>query len=969
MDTPSGLTPSQAFQEGVRTAAPFVGRRRYLNWFAQRLEDIRQGRPQVVLLVGDTGIGKTRLLGHVHSLAQGQNMRVYHCRCDEENSVPYLPWVRNLLAEIVQLPTESQGPLQAEVETIRGFLRLQGEAPSTPDLSAEHRKLRLFVAVSKAVIELAMQNPTLIIIDDLHWADGPSLDLFSDLVFAVAGAGTNVPLLLVGTYFPLLATDHLMQAVARYQREQISHSLLLTGLDDLELYRFLQTLGVTHPSQQLVAALRTTTQGNPLFIQEIVHALQHRQALQERGGFLITTIAPEEVRLPTQVTSSITAQLERLSKRTRELLTLAACFGTQFSPERLCIVSPNREDEVLKALAEGVRQKVLRDGGSYVQFAHPLIKHVLYNTPTVHRRQRLHLQLAQALERLHAANIQAGLRELAPHLIRAGLHDNASQAVWYAHQAGDMAFASFAWGEAACHYEAALNAAVSAGISTAQQCAALHYQAGLAHCRARDVGPCLEHYKQAEQIYRSMQDTAGTARLLVEQIRAHMNFAVTRHNVLEETHQLGSLLPGSGEQNLVLRGHIAVVMAELYCSATHLDQAQTMISQALTIAQQTDDPELYAYAYFALGLTQRQCFDSQGALESWQRSLQYARQAKDPWLQGPPLLRRLQLCLEIGQLGEASTTALTARELATQTHDGRTHTGALSALAFVALAQGNFMAVAPVAYEALPMACRSASPWGGVRAVSALACTYALRGEWTAAAEALDLLTELQSVFTYCSTEVQCCSRIFRLWVQAYANLPLAELPEPLAALQAAPPGYEAYTLGLLCALVECEQLQGTPQVAARAYDTLALAVQRGIMFSSASGWLFLLPRVLGVAALLCGQHATAATHLQTALDVAMQAKAEPELGRTYLDYARLLLVQNTASGHQQALASVQQAQRIFYAYSMQPFVQQAAELLHLLQSAQPASQELFNIDLVAGHTYEGQLALRRTQEYIGFLR
>ena len=172
-----------------------------------------------------------------------------------------------------------------------------------------------------------------------------------------------------------------------------------------------------------------------------------------------------------------------------------------------------------------------------------------------------------------------------------------------------------------------------------------------------------------------------------------------------------------------------------------------MVSQALTIAQQTDDPELYAYAYFALGLTQGQCFDSQGALHSWQHSLQYARQAQDLWLQGSPLLHRLQLCLQIGQLEEASTTALTARNWLPKRMMGKPTPVALSALAFVALAQGNFTAVAPVAYEALPMACRSAAPWGGVQAVSALACMYALRGEWTAADEALDLFTDLQSIF------------------------------------------------------------------------------------------------------------------------------------------------------------------------------------------------------------------------------
>src|SRR5262249_37284687 len=226
-------------------------------------------------------------------------------------------------------------------------------------------------------------------------------------------------------------------------------------------------LGLARPSHQLTATVSAATQGNPLFVQEVVHHLLQEHALHEQGGYLVTSTAPADLRLPDQVTGAILTHARTLGEACRRVLTFAAFLGDRFSFETLAQVSGVDEDELINLLEEAEGQRLVRGEGHVLQFAHPLIRHVFYQEPNAARRPRLHKLIAAALQRLHADSPDTHLLEIAHHLVRAGTAADAQTVVDYARRAGARAFRVFAWNEAAYYYEAAVSAAeVTGGLST-----------------------------------------------------------------------------------------------------------------------------------------------------------------------------------------------------------------------------------------------------------------------------------------------------------------------------------------------------------------------------------------------------------------------------------------------------------------------------------------------------------------------
>ena len=444
------------------------------------MQEAIAGHPRLILIAGEAGIGKTRLLKEVWSVALHHGVQICSGRCYEDLALPYLPFIESLLARLGQLPEDVERLLGGEVEVIRQLLHRDRNTPlAVPLPSSSHvdqHKLRLLLAVARATITLAQHCPLLLVMDDLHWADQPSLDLFGHLVFTVADTAVreSVPLLLVGTYRPEELQERLARLIMRFQREEVCQTLELPGLDESEMRELIQGLGFVRPSHQLVATIGAATQGNPLFIQEVVHHLRQRGALQERGGYLVTTTDATDLQLPEHVMSALVARTQGLSEGCRRLLTLTAFLGDHFSLRVLSAVSGMHEEEVLEVLDEGLHQHQLLSEGQAFRFAHPLIRHVFYNAPSALRRQRFHSQIAQALERLYVDNVEAHVLEIAHHLVRAGPNAEADKVVQYARGAGDQALAVFAWGDAARYYEAALAAAKSAGYPATYDWAELH---------------------------------------------------------------------------------------------------------------------------------------------------------------------------------------------------------------------------------------------------------------------------------------------------------------------------------------------------------------------------------------------------------------------------------------------------------------------------------------------------------------
>lgn len=915
----------------------FVGRTQQLDHLADCWQDAIAGQPRVVLIEGEAGIGKTRLLKELESHTRQQDVQVCYGRCYEDLALPYLPFVESLLALLEQEFGDVTPSLDADVEVIRWLRHPHKMARFTADSSSsiqvDQAKLRLFLAVSRTTITLAQRRPLCFLLDDLHWADHPSLELFGHLVFTIADAAAqgSIPLLIAATYRPPEPSSRLARFIPRFEREAMCQTYELISLDESEIAAYIQGMDLGPPSHQLVAMIRDVTQGNPLFMQEILHHLLQKQALHTRHGYVVTTTALADLRLPTHIAASIAIRLTALSKDCQRVLTLAAFLGERISLQVLSAISGFEEEVVLDALEEAMHQHLLLSEDQDFQFAHPLIRHVLYQAPSAARRQRLHQRVAQALESLYATDLEAHTLEIAHHLLGAGSVVAVDTVMAYTRRAGDQAFTMFAWSSAARYYEAALAIGASSGKLSAQECAELHYRAGLAHHRNQDVGPCLDHYDQAIAGYRCTGDMRGVAQGLMEKTEIQYTLAAVPLGTLAEVQPLQDALDVLGDREPGLRGRLLVIMAQTYRSARQLPHAMELANQALELGQRHEDDYLCARASSTLALASIQSLRVWAALEHWEHAMAAARRTGDLWLQGWPLQRMPLGLILVGRMEDATAVALEACDVTRTTQAWGDYSLALAHLAYISVATGDFTATQDYAQEAMQMVYRSGYPWGGSRALFALACAHALRGAWSEAEHVLDMLVEPGRVFRQPGTDLQAIVRALRQLVRAQAepgDAPMA--PGATDLMQAV--GTDSYALAPFCALVECADLMAEPAMAEAPYRRLAQAFEQDVCFTT--GWTFLIPRVLGVAAMLNGWWDKAEAAFHTAIDAATRAGARPELGRTSLDYARMLTIRGRTHDQHRALELAQQAGSILHELGMHPFAACAERLVEELQVA-----------------------------------
>jgi class 3 adenylate cyclase/tetratricopeptide (TPR) repeat protein len=916
----------------TRTTPPLVGRNRQLDWLERDLHDAMRGRPHVVLVMGDAGIGKTRLLTELRLMAARCRMQVYAGRCYEDVTLPYRPFVETLTAQLGQAAGDLEGLLGADAAIVnrllgRGSAPPQRNAPAGP-AETEEDKLRLFLTLSRTIIKAAQQNATLLVFDDLHWADRSSLDLFAHLVFAASDAALQggLPLMIVGGCRPVEPSESLARVLARLQREPVCETLELSGLGEFEVEELIRSLGVVRPAHQLVATVIEATRGNPLFIQEVMRDLDRRGALGEQGGYVVTKRSAADLHLPDQVTSLIAARIAALSEDCRRVCTLAAFLGDSFSLEALSAVTGLKAEELLDLLEEALRHRLLVSEGQTFQAAHPLIRHVLYREPSTLRSQRLHLQIATTLEALHAAELDEHVLEIAHHLARAGPVAPANKVVEYARRAGARAFAMYAWEDAARHYEAALAAASASGAPLVER-ADLHYRAGLAHYRNWDTGPCLDNFAKAIDAYRESRDRLGLARALMQHAQARYTLASVPYGSLIDVQPLEETLAALGDREPGLLARIQVILSGVYWTARQPEKAVEVAQRALDVGGRLGDVRLCTDASVALALAQTQGMRVEEALESYQRALQYARTAGDLLLQGRPLQRIPGALTRLGRLAEAETLAAEGCELSCKAHNWGEYSLALSARVYLAVARGDFEDAEHHARETMMMVRRSRYPWGGAEALPELACARALQGRWSEAADAVDILVEPGRVFDEPGPSIQILAWIYRQLLRASAG----DVDAVRAQFAAGPLHQrrdrddDIYSLAARCALVEIADVIAEPALAARQYDLLALAAERGVQFSV--GWVFLIPRVLGVAATANGWWDRAEAHFHAAVAAANDAGARPELARCYVDFARFLALRNHAADRQRASELLQQADAIARPLGMQPLTARARRL------------------------------------------
>jgi DNA-binding SARP family transcriptional activator/tetratricopeptide (TPR) repeat protein len=436
--------------------AAFVGREAELGELVAGLEEVFDGHGRLILLTGEPGIGKSRLADELIRRARERGADILVGRCWEAGGAPaYWPWVQSLRGYIREL---DPALLRAELGTAAADIapivpELDAILPGLPEQPAdpEGARFRLFDATTEFLRTASGRRPILLFLDDLHAADAPSLLLLQFLVRQLGSSG----ILVLGAYRSVdpVPGSPLRAMLAEVAREPTTRRVVLKGLTETDVAEYVELAAGRAASSEVVTALHEETEGNPLFMVEMVRLL----AIE--GGDLEPLSPGMPLDIPESIRDVITRRIAHLSAESNRVLVLASVLGREFAPAALARLAGVSEDDLLEQLDEAMAAGVLSHlPGSVdqVRFAHVLMRDTLYDGITVARRVRLHRLAVDALTDLYGSDPGAHLTELAHHSIAGS---DFGRGLEFARRAADHALASLAYEEAARLYQVALDAA------------------------------------------------------------------------------------------------------------------------------------------------------------------------------------------------------------------------------------------------------------------------------------------------------------------------------------------------------------------------------------------------------------------------------------------------------------------------------------------------------------------------------
>ena len=421
------------------SAAPLIGRTLETTLLREALDETVAGRGQVVVIVGEAGIGKSRLVEALSVDAAGRGVRVVIGHCFEaEQVLPYGPWTEALRRVDLAGDDELLATLPAMSRAALGRFvpELMPADPTRDPVAADH--MQVFDSVARLFEVLAARQPLVLIIEDAHWADDISLRLLSFLAHRLHGVS---PLLLAITARAEEFADApiLQRVLDALDRETSPLQISLAPLDRRETERLVATLGGGRDPaalSRLNDRIWVASQGSPFIVVETLHALRDDADAH----------AQPELPLPERVRRVVARRLERVTAPARQLVATAAVIGRDFSFELLQRASGVAMNEAIEAMEELVRRHIFVEAGNAFDFSHARIREVARHALLAPRRRLLHRHVGEMLEALHGESAVTHAAVLGHHYREAEVSD---RALSYLSQAGAHAQARGAVREAA----------------------------------------------------------------------------------------------------------------------------------------------------------------------------------------------------------------------------------------------------------------------------------------------------------------------------------------------------------------------------------------------------------------------------------------------------------------------------------------------------------------------------------------
>jgi DNA-binding SARP family transcriptional activator/predicted ATPase len=458
--------------------SPLAGRGRELAFLRDCWQGVQAGQGGLVLISGEAGVGKTRLMEEFANHLRWRGVRVLWGRCYEfERTLPYQPFAEALRTILPTLTSDELEGLPAW--SLRGVARLVPElleelvlskVEGRPELevsdatSLDQERARLFDSVARFLAELSSQGALLVVLEDLQWASESALQLIHHLARDLG----HHQVLMAGTFRPeAIGLQHpLLTLRRRLTRDGLARRLRLSRLSPQAVEdMILEMSGAGEAVMPLAGRLYQETEGNPFFLIEVVKALFETGMVQLgeeawMGDF--AQLSEEKFPLPAGVREAIQGRAHHLDEDTREALQLAAVLGREFDFAPLNQVWGQGQEATLEALDHLLRHRLIDEGagvmGRDYAFTHHKIQEVVYASMPRRRRQYVHGRVGAAMESVYGPDEEGLAGELAYHFAQASRLDEtlSEKAIRYLHQAGEGAQRLSAHEEAIAHLSGAL---------------------------------------------------------------------------------------------------------------------------------------------------------------------------------------------------------------------------------------------------------------------------------------------------------------------------------------------------------------------------------------------------------------------------------------------------------------------------------------------------------------------------------
>ena len=557
------------------------------------------GQGQVLLISGEPGIGKTRLMREIVTHAEVSGGTALLGECYAESNAPYSAFsqiVRRGLSSRAANEIAFPDAVLADLLKLTPDLRLQySNLESNPQLDPESEQQRLFEHMVAFCKTLAEKSPLLLVVDDVHWADSGTLAMLHHLIRRI---GKQYVMILV-TYreVELRESRPFNDMLLELNRQRQGTRLKLDRLDREANHEMLQSIFAMEVSSEFSDSIYRETDGNPFFIEEVCRALVESGALYYEDGEWHRP-SMEELEIPQGIQIAVESRLSKLPKEHLEALRMAAILGREFEFDVLLEALDMDEDALIEALEAAEEAQMIQEadgtGDVAFVFVHALVPNAIVESVRTLRRRRLHKQAAKAIEELTPQNYEA----LAYHYGEAG---DEGKTIKFHIMAGDRAAAAYANQDAEEHFLAALDLVVGK-----QEEADLLTKTGISQDNQGKFNSAIETWGQAIRLYQVLGDIDKAAELYARSGRALLSNGDTKAG-LKNCHQGLSFTEGAPDGPGLAR-----LLAETgrACHFNGLPEESRRYSQeALLMSERLDLTSVQIESLISLGLLMNQTID------------------------------------------------------------------------------------------------------------------------------------------------------------------------------------------------------------------------------------------------------------------------------------------------------------------------------------------------------------------------